>query len=373
MVLAVAANHGAYTLARGPVYGLDRRVVVINGTAASSSGVESGLPTSSLTPADVSALANAALVSDAVAVAPTAGVKTQVSALSRTDLTDVIGSTEEFADVLGYSVATGRFITPADVATSAPVVVLGQSVVNALFGGVYPVGQSVVIDSTTFQVIGTLAPKGYSGSYDQDDLMVIPITAAWKSVTGIPASQIDQVLIRASSPATAAAVAREATAVMLGRHDIVDPSLADFAVHRQSDLLTSQLQAAKAVRRLLEAAALALLIAGAIQVGTATRIRLVTTGRAPARREGKTERLVGGLALGVAGAILGVVAAYVLSPGIHRLAAEVPSAPVTIYGVAAGAALGVLAAAIAVLPSSMRGRDPSGTEPIEEQPQVPVG
>ena len=169
--------------------------------------------------------------------------------------------------MLGYSVATGRFITPADVATSAPVVVLGQSVVNALFGGVYPVGQSVVIDSTTFQVIGTLAPKGYSGSYDQDDLMVIPITAAWKSVTGIPASQIDQVLIRASSPATAAAVAREATAVMLGRHDIVDPSLADFAVHRQSDLLTSQLQAAKAVRRLLEAAALALLIAGAIQVG----------------------------------------------------------------------------------------------------------
>jgi putative ABC transport system permease protein len=376
IVLAVAVNHGSYMTARGPGYGLDRRVVVVTGTATSASGVENGLTTSSLTSSDVTALANAALVSDAVAVAPTAGVRTQVSALSRTTLTDVIGTTQTFADVLGYSVSAGRFITPGDVATTAPVVVLGQSVVNSLFSGVAPVGQSVVIDNHTFQVIGTFAPKGYSGTYDQDNLVVMPITTAWQELTGLGSSPIDQVLIRASSPAKAPAVAREATAVLLNRHGVVDPALADFTVHRQSDVLIAEVQAAEAVRRLLEAAAIALLVAGSIQVATASRFRLVTTGRPPVPGGDPMERLVAAVSVGLAGAAIGVVAALVLSPSVHRLAAEVPVAHVTVYGIAAGAALGVLAAALPAIPGVLRGRrhqPPPTAVNSEDQSRVPVG
>jgi putative ABC transport system permease protein len=375
IVLAVAVNHGSYLMARGPVYGLDRRVVVVTGTSPSASGVAAGLPTSSLTSSDVTALANAALVSDAVAVAPTAGVRTQVTALSRTALTDVIGTTQTFADVLGYSVSTGRFITAGDVATAAPVVVLGRSVVNNLFSGVAPVGQNVVIDNHTFQVIGTFAPRGYSGTFDQDSLVVMPITTAWQELTGLSSSPIDQVLIRASTPAKAPAVAREATAVMLNRHDVVDPALADFTVHRQSDLLIAEIQAAEAVRRLLEAAAIALLVAGSIQVATATRIRLVTTGRPPPSHGDPMDRLVGGVSVGLAGAVIGVAGAFVLSPVIHRLAAEVPAAHVTVYGIAAGAALGVLASALPLLPGVLRGRrrQPPTQVSSEDHSRVPVG
>ena len=373
VVLAVATSQAAYTLSRGPAYGLDRQVVVVSGTADSSSGIEAGLSTSSLTPSDVSALENPGLVFHAVSVAPTVGARTELNAQSRSTSTDLIGSTESFSNVLGYSVLRGRFISSDDVATSASVVVLGQTVVNSLFGGTNPVGRSVVVDSTTLQVVGTFAPKGYLGSYDQDNLAVIPITTAWKAVTGLSTSQIDQVLIRTSSPASAVAVAREATGVIMGRHDIVDPGLSDFSVHRLSDLLTAQLQAAGAVRRVLEAAAIALLLAGAIQVATATRLRLVTTGRAPSSGEAGTERFVGALSVGLMGGLLGVVGGYLLAPAIHHLAAEVPGAHVTIHGVVAGAAIGVVASAVGVLPDVLRRRQPGHPVHREEQPQVPVG
>ena len=64
VVLAVAVHHGTFELARAPAYGLDRQVVVVEGTGSSSSGIQAGLPSSSLTSVDVTALGNPAYVPD---------------------------------------------------------------------------------------------------------------------------------------------------------------------------------------------------------------------------------------------------------------------------------------------------------------------
>jgi putative ABC transport system permease protein len=349
VVLAVAVNHGAFELAKGPTYGLDRRVVVVEGVAPSASGIEAGLPSSSLTSADVTALGNPGYVPDGVAVAPTVGSRTLVSSLSRSINTDVIGSTDQFAKVVGYSVAAGRFITPADLQADAPVAVLGQTVVDSLFAGTNPIGQDVVIDGQNVQVVGTLQPKGYSGTYDQDDLVIIPITTAWKVVTPLATDPIDQVLIRAATPKAAARVAREATNTLLVQHNIVDPALADFTVLRQSQLVTSQVQTAQAVRRLLELGGALFLLTGAVYLAL-SRVSLRPFRR---RDPASMDRVAGALLVGVIGAVVGVILGVVLAPSMQHLSTTMPPARVTIYGILAGAGLGILAGAAALLPAAL--------------------
>ena len=362
VVLAVAVNHGVFELAKGPTYGLDRRVVVVEGTGPSSSGIQAGLPSSSLTSGDVTALGNAGYVPGGLAVAPTVGARTLVTSLSRSTNTDVIGTTDQFANVVGYTVAQGRFLTPADLQATTQVAVVGQTVVNNLFAGANPIGQDAVIDGQSFLVVGTLQPRGYSGTFDQDNLVIVPITAAWKVITPLGTDPVDQILIRAATPQAANAVAREATNTLLAQHNIADPALADFTVLRQAQLVSGQVQTAETARRLLEIAAALFLVTGAIYLA-ASRV-----GLRPFRRRDPSslERIAGTLLVGVVGAVLGVVLGAVFAPALHHLSASMPATQATIYGVLAGAGLGVAAAAVSLLPAALRRYE------ITDRPPLPA-
>jgi putative ABC transport system permease protein len=63
--------------------------------------------------------------------------------------------------------------------------VLGATVKNELFGAVDPLGNSIRIGRVTCQVIGVLASKGQSSvGSDQDDIVVMPITAFQRRISG---------------------------------------------------------------------------------------------------------------------------------------------------------------------------------------------
>jgi putative ABC transport system permease protein len=341
VILAVAVNHGSSNVSGSAVNGLGPDVVVVAGTAPSGSGIQAGFDTSSLTSADVAALGNTGYVPDALTVAPTVGLTAAINSGSGTDDTDVVGTTNTFSDVLGYSVGTGRFLTAADVQNDAPVVVLGEAVASGIFPEGNAIGQTVVINGDNFQVVGTLKPKGYSGTYDQDNLVVLPITTVWKELTPSQGQQIDQVLIRAASPAGAKLAAQEATNTLLSRHNITDPALADFTVIRQADLVADQTQAATAVKRILELAALALLLVGMLHLFQRVRTRSSEQAKTVAET----------LLVGPVAVVLGIVLAAILAPTLHHLSPVVPSSELTLYGVVAGAVIGLVAAVIPVLPS----------------------
>ncbi len=341
VILAVAVSHGATKLAGSTVNGLGPDVVVVAGTPPSSTGIQAGFDTSSLTTADASALGNTGYVPDALTVAPTAGFSASVNSGSGTADSIVLGTTNTFPDVLGYSVATGRFLTPADVQNATPVVVLGQTVASGIFPEGNAIGQTVIINGDDFQVVGTLHPKGYSGTYDQDDLVILPITTFWKDLTPNQSQQVDQVLIRAASPSAAKLAAQESTNTLLARHNITDPALADFTVIRQSTLVADQTQAATAVKRILEVAAVALLLFGMLHL--AQRARTRTTGQAAVVAE---LLLVGPVAV-----VIGIVLAAILAPTLHHLSPVVPPSQLTIYGVVAGVVIGLVATVIPLLPS----------------------
>jgi putative ABC transport system permease protein len=340
-ILAVAVSHGASSVSGSTVNGLGPDVVVVAGTAASGSGIQSGFDTSSLTTADVAALGNTGYVPDALTLAPTAGLEAAVTSGSGTAYTDVIGTTDTYSDVLGYSVATGRFLTPADVQNTTPVIVLGEAVASGLFPEGNAIGQTVVINGNNFQVVGTLQPKGYSGTYDQDNLVILPITTVWKELTPNQSQQVDQVLIRSANPAAAKQAAQEATNTLLARHNITDPALADFTVIRQASLVADQTQAATAVKRILEIAAVALLLVGMLHL--AQRVR--------SRSSEQDTAVAEALLVAPVSVVLGIVLAAILAPTLHHLAPVVPPSQLTIYGVVAGVVIGLVATVIPILPS----------------------
>src|SRR5262249_21167034 len=92
------------------------------------------------------------------AVAPEMRTNTQVFSEDQNWTTSVTGSTPDFFEVRGWTIASGRRFTEADVEAGAKVAVIGQTVVEKLYGtGFDPVGQVIRIKKTPFTIVGMTA------------------------------------------------------------------------------------------------------------------------------------------------------------------------------------------------------------------------
>jgi putative ABC transport system permease protein len=89
---------------------------------------------------------------------------------------DFRGVQANFADVYANAALhEGRFISEPEDVHREKVVVLGESVGPVLFPNGSPVGQEVLIDGSTYLVVGVLEkPKGGFGTDDEDRRVLIP-------------------------------------------------------------------------------------------------------------------------------------------------------------------------------------------------------
>ena len=77
---------------------------------------------------------------------------------------------------------SGRFISEGDDLHKEKVVMLGENVAPVLFPGGNPIGKDVMIDGSTFQVIGVVEkPKGGFGMGDEDRRVLIPFSTFRKT------------------------------------------------------------------------------------------------------------------------------------------------------------------------------------------------
>lgn len=267
VIMLVSVAHAVSGTAKAAVEGLGANLVVVYPNGTSSSGVQLGIGTaSSLTPSDVTALSNVANVPDAVQAVPSAGVSTNVSASAHSWQTDVIGTTTGFGVARGYTLSQGISFGPSAVTAAQQVVVLGQTVARQIFPNVSPIGQKVLINQQDFTVIGEFAARGYSGLYNQDDLVVMPISTLWDLVLPSTSARIQQILVQATSPSTTGAVATEVTNTLLRQHNITNPALADFQVETQQDLVAGAERLATVMQWMLGAVAVIALLTGGIGI-----------------------------------------------------------------------------------------------------------
>jgi len=99
--------------------------------------------------------------------------------------TDLDGVDVPFMTVRNWPMASGIFFSEEDVRRAADVVVVGQTVMDKLFGSEDPVGKTVRVKNIPFRVIGVLSSKGQAAfGFDQDDRIEMPYTTAQRKLIG---------------------------------------------------------------------------------------------------------------------------------------------------------------------------------------------
>ncbi|EPX60988.1 Macrolide export ATP-binding/permease protein MacB [Cystobacter fuscus DSM 2262] len=205
------------------------------------------------------------------AAAPEMRTSAQVFSEDQNWTTSVTGTTPDFFDVRGWSMAQGRKLNEADVEAGAKVAVIGQTVVEKLYGpGINPVGQVIRIKKTPFTIVGMTARKGQSPmGQDYDDSILVPATTFQRQIQSQSlARYITGVLyVQADASAGTARAQKELTALLRERHRITsdeDPN--DFDVRDLSEIASSRQQSTETLSLLLASIAAVSLVVGGIGI-----------------------------------------------------------------------------------------------------------
>ncbi len=182
--------------------------------------------------------------------------------------TSVYGVATEYFDIRSWPMSSGAIFTDADIDSSAKVVVLGQTVVDKLYGpNANPVGQMVRIGVNPFRIVGVAKRKGQSSSgTDYDDAAFIPFTThAHKIQGGLGKYMNGQVYIQAQPGMTTRAQA-DVTGLMRDRHKIPPSGDDDFSIRNLSEIASSQAESTDTITTLLACVALVSLVVGGIGI-----------------------------------------------------------------------------------------------------------
>jgi putative ABC transport system permease protein len=241
------------------------------------------------------------------------------------------GAPPSYAAVRDWPLARGSFFTEADERGAARVAVLGQTVVDNLFGaGEDPIGTEIRIRDVPFRVVGVLHKKGQTAwGQDQDDVVVIPFSTAERRLMGteIP-GRVDMIFASAFSAGELGDAAEQISHLLRQRHRIPPGQDDDFTVRSLNDMTEASQQTSRLMASLLLAvASISLLVGGVgimnillVSVTERTReigIRMAVGAKS---RHILLQFLVEAVALSLAGGVLGVALGVLASRLVSQLA-----------------------------------------------------
>jgi putative ABC transport system permease protein len=231
--------------------------------------------------------------------------------------TIVYGTTPEFLEIRVWFLSSGRSFTQQDVDGATKVCLLGQTVVDNLFGGIDPIGQIVRIKNVPFTVIGVLAPKGQSTwGQDQDDTIFVPLATAQKRLFGMQFPGMVRVItVQAREADVMETVEGQITNLLRQRHRIQPGQENDFSVRNLTEVASSAEESATVMSLLLGAiASISLLVGGIgimnimlVSVTERTREIGIRIAIGAKGRDILLQFLIESLVLSLIGGILGIV------------------------------------------------------------------
>lgn len=350
VITMVSIGQGAQGSIQASIQSIGSNLLIVFPGAQRNPGyqISSGRGSSrTLTPADADAIANE--VQNVAAVSAEVSGRYQITARGTNTNTQVIGATDAYAIVHNFSVNDGRFITEADSRNISKVAVIGPTTATDLFGeGNEAVGQTIRIKGMQFTVIGVTMSKGTSGGFNnQDDVIFVPLASAQRFLLG-DSSYLTNIGISASSANDMSQVQNDVTTILLDRHHISDPNMADFNVLNQASIVSAASSVTSTFTALLAAVAGISLIVGGIGIMnmmlTTVTERTKEIGLRKAigatRRDINIQFLSEATALTVIGGMIGVTLGWAASYTVTKLGILQTSVSISsvllAFGVSAG-------------------------------------
>ena len=249
---------------------------------------------------------------------PNVGGNAQIMSEDQNWSTRITGTMPDYFLIRNWPVALGSPLTQTDVDLGSKVVVLGQTVVDKLFGpSANPVGQSIRINNIPFTIIGVAAKKGQSPvGQDYDDTAFIPVTTFEAKIRKGLGKFINGIIfVGAVSAAVTPQAEKQISELLRDRHHIGPGAEDDFNIRNLSEIANAQEATARTGAQLLLGIALVSLVVGGIgimnimlvSVTERTReigVRMAIGGRP---RDIRAQFLIEALTLSTVGGLLGIV------------------------------------------------------------------
>ncbi|MBX3203960.1 MAG: ABC transporter permease [Labilithrix sp.] len=183
--------------------------------------------------------------------------------------TSVTGTSPDYFEIRSWPAAAGAVFTQSDIDAGSKVVVLGQTVVERLFGeSANPIGQTVRIGQSPFAVVGVLEKKGQSPSgQDYDDAAFIPMTTfAQRIQGGLGKYLTGTIFVQATGSETTQRAMKDVQALLRDRHHIAPGGEDDFSIRNLSEVASAQQQGTETMTTLLASVAAVSLLVGGIGI-----------------------------------------------------------------------------------------------------------
>jgi putative ABC transport system permease protein len=265
VIAMVAVGTGASRQITSQIASMGSNLLIILPGATTSGGVRMGAgtqPTLSLGDAE-------AIQKESSAVSDVAPIHNGVAQVVYGHLnwsTGIVGTTPGVMTVREWELTAGRAFTQQDVKRTK-VALLGQTVVDNLFGDQSPVGQTIRIKNVPFTVIGVLAPKGQSAmGQDQDDTILIPVTTAQKKLFGAQFPGMVRIIMVKAKSADSGSAEKQINELLRQRHHIGQKQDNDFTVRNLTQIMQAQEQSTRVMTLLLGAIASVSLLVGGIGI-----------------------------------------------------------------------------------------------------------
>jgi putative ABC transport system permease protein len=261
VIAAIGIGNGAKAQVESQIASLGQNVVSVFPGSFSSGGARGGWGSAStLTPDDAKAIERE--VQGVVAVTCEVRGREQIMANGQNWNTQVMGESPDYLSVRAWGLSSGAMFTDTDVNGAGKVAVIGKTIVDQLFSGNSPVGDTIRIRDIPFKIVGVLRPKGVNFfGQDQDDVVIIPYTSSMRRVSR--RQYLSSILIQAASPNLMPRVQQDTTDLLEQRRSGREP---DFIVRNQLELAEAATATSRTMTALLGAIAGVSLIVGGIGI-----------------------------------------------------------------------------------------------------------
>jgi len=239
--------------------------IILSGSTTSGGARMGGGAAPTLTVNDADALRD---LPELAAVAPAVPGTAQLIYGPNNWSTRVYGTTPDYLTVRDWPIASGVDFTSSDVRSATRVALLGQTVVQNLFGGEDPVGKTIRISNSPYVVLGVLAAKGQSlDGRDQDDTVLVPVTTAQRKLFG---SQFEGtvrfIMAQATSAGAMPAAEKAMTDLLHQRHHIREGQDNDFSIRNLTAMANTAAETTQVLSLMLGAIASISLLVGGIGI-----------------------------------------------------------------------------------------------------------
>ena len=231
VIIGVAAVIAMVALGTGAQRSIDAQIEALGSNILSVStgrwflrGV--ARDTARLTTSDAEALATD--LSFATAVVPEINLRAQIKFANRNINARIVGTTPSYAEVHGLRLAHGRMFSRAEARRR--VVVLGSEIpANLEAEPLSLLGQTIMIRSVPFEVVGIFEEKGSIGFSSPDDDVWIPLTTAEYRVVG--SDRLQTISIQVADGVGLAPALVEIERVLRREHGILPGRDNDFGIY----------------------------------------------------------------------------------------------------------------------------------------------